>query len=54
LTFGALSLGVNVKEAIMTPYTNGCKQDQTSQQCYFRKGQHVLLPKNKIFIQMSF
>jgi len=32
----------------------GCKWDTTSQWCYFRKGLHVLLPKNHFFIQMNF
>jgi hypothetical protein len=32
----------------------GCKQDKKSKRRYFRKGLHVILPKNNFFIQMNF
>jgi hypothetical protein len=38
----------------MTRNPYGWKQDIMSQWCYFRRGLHVLLPKNIFFIQMNF
>ncbi len=40
------------KEALKI--TKECKWDQMSQWRYFKKGLHVLLPRNKFFIQTKF
>jgi hypothetical protein len=50
----AIGFFTNIMPNQQMSFIHGSEQDEMTQWHYFRKKLHVILPKNKIFIQINF